>query len=59
MNRLKYCIIHESHQPKMYQTATRILLPLLLIACAAALPTSAQTTKMKTFRSDNYAIEYE
>ena len=42
----------------MYQTATRILLPLLLIACAAALPTSAQTPKMKTFRSDNYAIEY-
>jgi hypothetical protein len=59
MNRLKHCIIPESEQPKMYQTATRILLPLLLIACAAALPTSAQTSKMKTFRSDNAAIEYE
>src|SRR5687767_11740090 len=59
MKRLKYCVIPESEQPKMYQTATRALLPLLLIACAAALPTSAQTAKMKTFRSNDYAIEYE
>ncbi|MCA1635205.1 MAG: hypothetical protein LC802_16305 [Acidobacteria bacterium] len=43
----------------MYQTAARILLPLLLIACAAALPTSAQTTKMKTFRSNNVGIEFQ
>src|SRR5687768_12028421 len=59
MKRLKYCVVPESVRPKMYQTATRILLPLLLIACAAALPTSAQTAKMKTFRSNDYAIEYE
>src|SRR5688500_14391757 len=59
MKRLKCCVIPESGRPKMYQTATRILLPLLLIACAVVPPTSAQTTKMKTFRSSEYAIEYE
>jgi len=59
MNRLKYCIIPESKQPKMYQTATRILLPLLVIACASAMSASAQTTKMKTFRGDNVGIEFQ
>jgi hypothetical protein len=34
-------------------------LPLLLIACAAVLPTSAQTTIMKTLRSDNVGIEFQ
>jgi hypothetical protein len=40
-DRSKYCIIPESEQAKISQTATRVLLPLLLIACAAVLPTSA------------------
>src|SRR5687767_14052130 len=59
MKRLKDRVIAESEQRKMYQTATRILLPLLLAACVVAPPTSAQATKMKTFRSSEYAIEYE
>lgn len=51
-------IITKSEQQRMYQ-ATRVLFPLLLIICAAALPTSAQITKMKIYRSEDVGIEFQ